>query len=90
VSGFVVEDQAEFDDLAELWHAHLNRRWSGRVAVGLNLAVDLGSIVTVTTTIPQWGETFTAKKFVVTAMSIAADLAAGTLVADLTLDEVTV
>jgi hypothetical protein len=90
VSGFVVEDQADFDDLAELWHAHLNRRWSGRVAVGLNLAVDLGSIVAVTTIIPQWGETFTAKKFVVTAMSIAADLGAGTLVADLTLDEVTV
>jgi hypothetical protein len=88
VSGFVVEDQAAFDDLAELYFAHINRRWSGRVSVGMNLAVDLGSIVEVTTSIPQWGETFTAKPFVVTAMSIAANLGAGTLVADLTLDEV--
>jgi hypothetical protein len=87
-SGFAVEDQADFDDFAELYYAHANRRWGGRVAVGLNLAVDLGSIVEVTTAIPQLGATFTAKPFVVTGMSIAADLAAGTLVADLSLDEV--
>jgi hypothetical protein len=89
-SGFAVEDQAAFDDFAELYFAHVNRRWSGRVSVGLNLAVDLGSVVEVTTAIPQLAATFAAKKFVVVGMSIAPDLAAGTLVADLSLDEVVV
>lgn len=60
------DDTATVDALAAALLAHLNRRWVARPVLPLNVAVDLGDCVTVTTADPQRNIAWSGKKFVAT------------------------
>lgn len=90
------DDQTTLDNLAALYLAHKNRRYQNvKVSLSMNVNVDLGDVVTVTTSIPQRDITWTAKRFVVTGISYRPQITVDangvvrrTWLGDVTLDEV--
>jgi len=88
-SGLRYDDQPSLDTLAPLVYAHERRTWRNvTITAGIIFAVDIGDLVTVTTTIPQRGVVWTAKKFVVKGISYPINQDARTLTTQYTLDEV--
>lgn len=90
------DDQTTLDNLATRYLAHRNRRYQQvKLSLGLHVAVDLGDVVTLTTTIPQRDITWNAKRFVVRAISYRPSIVVDnrgtvrrTWLGDVTMDEV--
>lgn len=81
------DDNAIADELAALQYAHLNRRYKAvKVMTGLLVSIDLGDVVLVTTTLPQRGVTWNARKFFVTDIEYRIDIQRQQFQATYTLD----
>lgn len=85
------DDDSQADYLAAAMFAHLNRRFRNvRVKLPLNVSIDLGDTITITTDLPQRGIHWASKKFQVRELSYSPDLSRRTFVSDLVCDEVIV
>lgn len=84
------DDTAKAALLADALFRHLNRRWTVRAKLPLNVAVDLGDCVTVTTTDPQRDIAWSGKPFVATEVRYTPEWQGGrrTWTTELVLDEV--
>lgn len=83
------DDPAAVDALAERQYYHLNRRWVARPKLPLDVSIDLGDVIEVTTRDPARNYDFRRKKFAATAVAYAPvwDGRKRTFTSDLVLDE---
>ena len=91
LSGLRYDDQPSLDALAPLVYAHERRTWRNvTITAGIIFKADIGDLVTVTTTIPQRGIVWTAKRFVIRQIAYTINADQRTMITRYTLDEVTV
>lgn len=89
-SGLRYDDIDALNTLAALYEAHANRRYRVKIRTFLNIAADLGNIVTVSTEVKQRGISWIQKPFVVLGISYNVNMGELTFSSELTLDEVVV